>query len=228
MNDFNCKAVRGSLWDYASGMLDDTARHGIEQHLNRCRECVLHNGEVRSLRTGLRHLPSVNVPGILQTRLRVLASRERARRAVRRDFASWLADQKVRARLFFDNLLRPFAVPAAGGILASCLCFGIVADNLRIPMDWENDLPIGISTEVAIDELSPFSCGGRDVEVNLSVDSQGHVTDYELLNVAHASREELQEVGNLVLYSTFSPAVRMGRRVASKRIFLIGHISIKG
>jgi hypothetical protein len=95
-------------------------------------------------------------------------------------------------------------------------------------MNWENDLPVGVSTEVAINELSPFSCGNKDLLVQLSVDSQGNVTDYELPQAAHASPEEILQIGNLVLYSTFSPAVRMGRRVASKRLFYLGHISVKG
>lgn len=223
-----CGAVRQSLWDYLAGALEGPGAQAIERHLNLCRECAVHSGEIRSMRTGLRHLPAVNVPGMLETRLRVLASRERVRYMVRRDFGSWLEEQKSRARLFFDNLLRPFAVPAAGGILASCLCFGLVADTLRIPLDWDNDIPLGVSSDVSIDELSPFSCGGSDVAVQLSVDSQGYVTDYELLHAAQATSDELHEVGNLVLYSTFSPAVRMGRKVASKRVFLIRHMSIKG
>jgi hypothetical protein len=228
MHELNCKTVRGSLWDYTSGTLDEQERHSIDLHLDQCRECQLHRGEVRSIRSGLRHLGTHGVPQILNTRLRVLASRDRSRRLVRRDFASWMREQKARARLFFDNLLRPFAVPAAGGILTSCLCFGTVVGNLHVPMDWGNDLPLGISTEVSVDEWTPFSRSGRDVAVTLSVDSEGHVTDYELPQSARPSSEELQQIGNLVLYSTFSPAVRMGRRVASKRSFYIGHISIKG
>lgn len=228
MELMTCKAVRASLWDYTSGIVSEDERHSIECHLSECHECVLHRGEVRSLRSGLRHLPSVNVPDLLHTRLRVLASRDRSRRLVRRDFDSWIADQKSRARLFFDNLLRPFAVPAAGGILASCLCFGMIVDTLHAGPVWDNDIPIGISTEIAINELSPFSCGGKDVMVQLSVDSEGNVTDFELQPAARASAEELHEIGNLVLYSTFSPAVRAGRRVASKRLFLIQHSSVKG
>jgi hypothetical protein len=233
MEELNCKTVRRALWeypggDYASGILSEEERAGIDLHLDDCGECVLHRGEVRSLRSGLRHLPSVGVPQILTTRLRVLASRERARRLVRRDFASWAEELRSRARLFFDNLLRPFAVPAAGGILMSCLCFGTLVGTLHVGPDWANDLPVGISSELAIDELSPFTCDGKDVMVQLSVDSEGNVTDYELPQAAHASPEELREIGNLVLYSTFSPAVRMGRRVASKRFFLIQHSSVKG
>jgi hypothetical protein len=233
MEGLDCKSVRRLLWDHASGdfrkgMIDEGERMAVDAHLDECRECLLHRGEVRSLHSGLRHLPAVSAPPMLNTRLRVLASRDRSRRLVRRDFASWIAEQKALAKLFFDNLLRPFAVPAAGGILASCLCFGTVIDNLHLPYDWTADLPVGISTEVAVNDWSPFTCGGKDVLVQLSVDSQGNVTDYELPQSAHASPEELQEIGNLVLYSTFSPAVRLGQRVASKRWFNIGHYSVKG
>jgi hypothetical protein len=232
MEVLDCKSVRRLLWDRASvddrGEIAESERMAMDAHLDDCRECVLHQSEVRSLHSGLRHLPVVSAPPMLNTRLRVLASRDRSRRLVRRDFASWIAEQKALAKLLFDNLLRPFAVPAAGGILASCLCFGIVVDNLHVPQDWDNDLPVGVSTEVAVDEWSPFTYGNKDVLVQLSVDSQGHVTDYELPQAAHASSEELQEIGNLVLYSTFSPAVRLGRRIASKRLFYIGHYSVKG
>jgi hypothetical protein len=228
MDDLNCKAIRSSLWDYTSGIIDERERAAIDFHLSECRECALHRGEVRSLRSGLRHLPSLNVPELLNTRLRVLASRDRSRRLIRRDFSSWISEQMSRARLLFDNLLRPFAVPAAGGILASCLCFATVVDTLHMTPDWQNDLPAGISTQVTIDELSPFSCKGRDVMVQLSVDSRGNVTDFELPQSAHATPEELQEIGNLVLYSTFSPAVRLGQRVASKQYVLISHFDVKG
>jgi hypothetical protein len=228
MNELNCNTVRSSLWDYTSGTIDESDRAEIESHLSECRDCVLRRGEVRSLRQGLRHLPVPGVPELLNTRLRVLASRDRSRRLVRRDFASWMSEQRSRARLCFENLFRPFAVPAAGGILASFLCFGTVLDTLHLTTEWDNDIPVGISTEVAIDELSPFSCDGHDVKVQLSVDSTGKVTNYELSDSPHASPEELQEVGNLVLYSSFSPAVRSGKPVASKRFVIISHISVKG
>ena len=232
MEVLDCKSVRRLLWDHASAdynrEIAESDRMALDAHLDECRDCLLHRGEVRSLRSGLKHLPVVSAPPMLNTRLRVLASRDRSRRLVRRDFASWIAEKKAFAKLFFDNLLRPFAVPAAGGILASCLCFGTVLDNLHVPYAWNNDLPVGISTDVGIDEWSPFLSGGKDVLVQLSVDSQGNVTDYELPQSGHASPEELRQIANLALYSSFSPAVRMGRRVAGKRWFSIGHYSVKG
>jgi len=228
MEDLSCKSVRLSLWDYVANSLEADARDGIAAHLTSCRDCELHSAEVQSLRSGLKHLPLKHVPPILTTKLRILASREHARRLVRRDLASWLVEQKSRVMLMVDNLLRPFAVPAAGGILCSFICFGIIVDYLHVVPDWQDDIPIGISTEVAIDELSPFCFVGQDVMVQLTVDSDGKVTDYAIPQKANPSSEELQEIGNLVLYSTFTPATRAGRRVSSKRLVYMSHYSVKG
>jgi hypothetical protein len=166
---------------------------------------------------------------MLTTRLHVLASRERARQITRRDFRTWLTERISRIRLSFDNLLKPLAVPAAGGLLCSFLCFGVIVDNLHYVPDWQVDMPIGFTSEVGIDEISPFCAKGQDVMFELSVDSSGHVTDFSMFpGNAHPSSDELQEVGNLVLYSTFTPAMRLGRPIASKRMFSIRHISVKG
>ena len=81
---------------------------------------------------------------------------------------------------------------------------------------------------MAIHELSPFSFGGGNVMVQLSVDARGKVTDFATPADSAPSHEEMQAIGNLVLYSTFTPAFRLGRPVASKRLFYIRHISVKG
>ncbi|MES1260262.1 MAG: hypothetical protein ABUS49_00905 [Acidobacteriota bacterium] len=183
---------------------------------------------MKSLRTGLKHLPMRPVPSMLTTRLNVLASRERVRRINRLNFRAWATEQASRARLFFDNLLKPLAVPAAGGLLASFLCFGVIVDTLHYVPDWQEDMPINFSSEIAIGDLSPFSVNGKDVMVQLTVDSQGNVTDYSLPHTSNPSPDELQQVGNLVLFSTFTPAMRLGRPISSKRLFYIRHISVKG
>jgi hypothetical protein len=216
------------MWDYMAGSLAEGDRRGIATHLNVCRDCESHRGEVRSLRTGLKQLPVRQVPPVLGTRLRVIASRERSRLLLRRDFKTWMGEQASRAKLFFDHLFKPFALPAAGGILASFLCFGVIVDTLHVVPDWEDDMPIGLFTEISINELSPFCFTGRDVMVQLTVDSSGNVTDYALPQNMKASREEQLEIGNLVFYSSFTPATRFGKPVSSKRLFYISHISIKG
>jgi len=231
-DELNCKSVRTSLWDYmaGSGAPGDQGgnRNPVSFHLDACRDCQIHGAEVRSLRSGLKHLPRVHVPPILNTRLQILASRERARLWARRDFDAFVRELASVARLFFDNLLKPFAVPAAGGILASFLCFGVIVSTLHVVPDWENDIPLGLFSEIMIDEPSPFSCNGRDVMVQLTVDSGGQVTDYALPQDRNPLPDELLEIGNLVRFTSFTPAKRFGQPISSKRLFLIRHISIKG
>ena len=223
----NCKAIRRSLWDFNTGALDGGEREVVAAHLEECRECRLHRSEIRSMRTGLRSLPQRSLTPLLETRLKVIASRERSRSILRRDIAARWLEFRLRARLFFDNLLKPLAVPATGGILASMLCFGTIVDTLQYRPDWRNDIPVGLFTQVTLDDVSPFSCIGQDVIVQLSVDANGKVVDYTLPR-GIASPAELHEIGNLVLYSTFTPATSFGQRVPATFLVDIHHVNVKG
>lgn len=178
----------------------------------------------------LKNLPCRPVPPLLTTRLSVLASRECSRRNTHRTYRTWIVDRISRAQLFFDNLLKPLAVPAAGGLLCSFLCFGVIVNTLHLHYgaDWQDDMPINFTSEIAFGDVSPFTNTGQDVMVQLSVDSMGNVTDYALPQNPHPSPEVLQQIGNLVLFSTFKPAMRLGRPIASKRLINISHMTVKG
>ena len=186
--------------------------------------------DLNSENPGLRHLPVRKVPPLLNMRLRVLASREQARRITHSNLRTRLAHFASRAWLFFNNLLKPLAVPAAGGLLASSLCFVTIVNNLHLHglRGLQDDIPINFSSAVSIGDVSPFSVGGQAVLVELSIDSTGQVTDYTLPFTPHPSGDQLQEIGNLVLFSTFTPAMRLGRPVASKQLFYIDSVSVKG
>jgi hypothetical protein len=226
MQELNCKAVQESLWDFMADALNGCERERVSRHLEDCRDCDLHRSEVRSLRMGLKGLPNVQVSPLLGTRLRVIASRERSRQMLRRDLAARLAELRARARLMFDNLLRPIAVPAAGGVLASLFCFGVIVDSLHVRPNWDNDIPIGLYTKVILDDVTPFSVGGQDVMVQLTVDPNGKVSDWSVPS-GDASSDELQEIGNLVAYSSFIPATAFGQRVSGKILVGINHINVR-
>jgi len=229
----DCKNARKAMWDFVAGSLaasglSDAERGRVAVHIESCEDCDLHRLEVQSLRSGLKHLPRVRVPNLLNAQLRVIASRERWRSETRRDWRSRLAEIRWRVALVMDNLLKPLAVPAAGGLLASFFCFFIIVDTLHLTPMVADDVPLGLYTEVMIDELTPFGFEGRDVMLQLTVDADGKVTDFEVLQAEVTSLEEVRDIGNLVMFSTFTPATRFGQRVSSKRLFSIRHISVKG
>lgn len=227
MDNLNCSAVRNSLWELADKGADAIPPGEIAKHVENCRGCRRERLDMAALREGLRNLPHRGMNPLLAMKLRVMASRESARRIRRRDFEARWAEFISQARLLFDNLLRPLAVPAAGGLLSSLFCFGLMLDNLHIGPTWQNDIPVGLFTQVTIDDVSPFYSKGKDVIVQLTVDADGKVSDFSLPQ-GSASPEEMQDIGNLVLYSTFTPATAFGQRVAGKILVGIQHINIKG
>ena len=190
MEELNCKSVRVNLWDYASRTLANAEHNAIDAHLDTCRECDRRLADISSLRTGFRHLPVQAVPPLVATRLQVIASRERSRQLLRLNPAAWLHDKLDRFLISFDRFLRPYAMPATGGLLTSCLCFSLIAHSLwlRPYLAGDYDMPIGVFTEMTIDDVSPFSFSGKDVTVQVTVDANGTITDYGMLPGTSATR----------------------------------------
>ncbi len=225
MEELSCKTVRPSLWDYSARLLDPADHQAIDTHLDSCRECDRYLADISSMRNGFRHLPAQPVPPLLQTKLQVIASRERSRQLLRMNPGAWLRDVIDRALLSFDRFLRPYAVPATGGLLASCFCFSLIAHTLELrPYLLGEDMPIGFFSEMTIDDVSPFSFSGKDVTFEVTVDATGKVTDFAPLPGAQMTPQETEEMGGWLLYSTFSPAMRSGQPIASRRLFAIHHI----
>ncbi|HVW09461.1 MAG TPA: zf-HC2 domain-containing protein [Bryobacteraceae bacterium] len=225
MEELSCKTVRPSLWDYSARLLDQPDYEAIDAHLDGCRDCDRYLADICSMRNGFRHLPSQPVPPLLQTKLQVIASRERSRQLLRLNPGAWLRDVLDRALLSFENFLRPYAVPAAGGLLTSCLCFSLIAHTLELrPYLLGEDMPIGFFSEVSLDDVSPFSFSGKDVTFEVTVDASGKVTDFSPLPGSQTTQQEMEEMGGWLLYSTFSPAMRSGQPIASRQLISIQHI----
>jgi hypothetical protein len=233
MEEINCKTVRQNLWDYAAQSLAESENDGIvdaaqmDAHLDLCRDCDRSLADVSSLRTGFRHLPVRAVPPLVATKLQVIASRERSRQLLRMDPGAWLRDKFSSAMMAFNHFLRPFAFPATGGLLASCLCFTLIAHTLHLrPYLVGDDTPFGLFSDMTIDDVSPFSYPGKDVTMQVTIDADGKVADYSMAQGARPTAEELAQIGPLLLYSTFTPAMRSGERVSSKRLLAIRHYNV--
>jgi hypothetical protein len=210
-----CKSAQHSLWEMPLS-------EEVIEHLNECGECETERRQIRALSAGMRKLPVLKVPELATLRLKVLASHH-----VQGRLPSVFREWCFRMKMAFDNLLKPLAVPAMGGIMASFLCFGVIVDKLQYRPDWTPDVPLGLFTTVSMDDPSPFGCMGEDVIVQLTVDENGRVTDYTLPH-GTASPSQMQEIGNLVLYTTFTPATAFGQRISSRVLVDIHHVNVRG
>src|SRR5262245_4248994 len=89
--------------------------------------------ETAEVRAVLQGLSRPRVPRELTAKLRVIASHERQRRLRRLSLASFTDFWFEQMRLAFDNMMKPLAVPVAGGSLSAIALFAMLVPSLSFP-----------------------------------------------------------------------------------------------
>lgn len=217
---------------YPEGILSAADITAMQSHMAKCPSCAEQSATVRGLRRSLRSLPGRSAPAHLRSHLQVLGSREAARRrstrTARERWRSWLLDFK----LWTDNLMRPLAIPTAGGFFSALFLFSVFASGITIPsVPGSADVPTGLYTEASVKSCLPLGFDGSDLVVELTINDQGRVIDYRLPNLPHAaSRELLRNIENHLLFTQFTPATTFGQPTAGKvRLsFRSSRIDVKG
>lgn len=192
--------------------------------------------EQREIAGALRGLPKLAPPQELTAKLRVTASRDRRRRRIHATWQSLLNHYQDRAHLWFENCMRPFAVPAAGGVMSALVVFAVLVANY--PMRASNspipDTPVGEYQEAAFLNMGPIALDTQEVVVDLVIDQQGRVADYKIADggIPVQNQQQLRrEIENALLYATFEPAMRFGQPVGGGRVrlaFRHGYIEVRG
>ena len=135
------------------------------------------------VRRMLRVLPQRRPSADLAMRLRVLASHESARRrsrvSLRQTLRTWISD----FRLFADNLMRPLAIPTAGGFVSALLLFAVLAPGLTTRGATPgNDVPTVLYTEASVRSFIPLGFHNENITIEVTIDGDGRVIDYSLPN----------------------------------------------
>jgi len=226
---FSCDAARRRTLSYREGELSPDEMLWMRHHLAQCPECAEESVPVAELRRNLRAMPAPVPPPDMRTRLRVTASRQAAHRRARRNWMSFLSD----LRLWTDNLMRPFAIPTAGGFASAVVLFSIFVSGITVPRatGTQIDVPTGLYTEASVKSYLPLGFDGNDLVVELTIDDQGRVVDYALPNIgAGASLALRRSIGNHLLFTQFTPATSFGQPQAGKvRLwFRSSRIDVKG
>jgi hypothetical protein len=128
-------------------------------------------------------------------------------------------------RLRLNQLLRPLAVPAAGGVISSLMFFAILTPSFTVHANTRNDVPLRY-TQVAVVDPSPFGFDGRDIMVEVTVDESGTVSDYAVQG-GTLTKDEMKEVANFILFTSFKAARAFGQPVSSKLLLSITHIDVR-
>ena len=153
------------------------------------------------------------VSGRLASQLQVLASHERARRVA----GPWRTALEA-CRLAINNLMRPVAIPFAGGLASAMFLFSMLTPTLTIrAADARTDVPAyhWLYTQGTMIDTPPFSFQGNEIEVVLTLDRNGQITDYTCAD-GKVSRQVMDNIGNTLLFSSFEPPTMFGRPMSGK------------
>lgn len=221
-----CSTVQASLSAYVDGYLPEETRAAVGAHLAACRPCALRYEELVSLRRSLRSFAPVRPPLGLRTELQILASRERVRAEIVASFGSRVSYWRERLKLSFDNLMRPLAVPFAGGLASAVFLFSTLMPTLGFHRDLTDDVTLSLYQEAgvgAVPELVSSSRMDDDTVVEVEIDSQGRVRDFHLTHGRLTG-----DVGNMILFTTYTPATFFRGPAYGKVILRRSRISVKG
>jgi hypothetical protein len=213
-----CERVRNSLWAHLDGCLPEAERRGVSSHLAGCRDCSLVSDKLKRFHGALKDLPVFEPPEELGIKLRVMASRERQRMLARKHLLQNVRDW---LRLWPAELMRPVALPLAGGLLSAVLLFAILVPSIYLRQNPAiRDVPTVLFTQATVKSGAPFGFNDDDFVVEVIVDGQGRMVDYWIAQGPSVKNIELRRrIENYLLFTEFTPATAFGQPTYA-RMFL--------
>ena len=184
----------------------------------------------RVLSAAIKGVRKTAPPAGLTTSLRIVASRERRRAAERRSLAAFSRAWMDRASLAAHNLMRPFAVPVAGGVFSAFALFSLCVAPAYPVLAYDGvDVPTNLSTAASVKFTSPIGMSNADIVVDVLIDQQGRMLEYSVVRGtldAH-SRRDLE---NTLMFTEFVPATAFGQPgVGRMRLWLnSSRVDVKG
>ena len=221
-----CRQAQGLLSPYLDGVVTGTEMQALQGHLNRCPVCMREYRLLRQTQELLMSVGRVQEPADLGLKLRLAISRESAE--ARRPRFEGL-------RMQVENTLNAFMVPATAGLACALLIFGLVTAILAMPGEVQannQDVPTVLNTGPELQQsvfgttLSTMNTDSLVIETY--VDQNGRVQDYKILSDPGESQELLPQVKRMLIFTTFRPAMSMGRPISSRAVLSFSRISVRG
>ncbi|HBY58876.1 MAG TPA: hypothetical protein DEH78_03585 [Solibacterales bacterium] len=216
-----CESVVQRIAEFLDDRLPMGDRRAVADHLGTCRTCGPHYAEMQRLRSSLRALPKRPAPAQLKAALRVVASRELKRAAARRDVRSFVRYTLESLALTFDNLMRPIALPAFGGICAAIILFCALVPSFtpgRLHIQITGDVPTQLYTTASLMEAEAPDFTTDEIVLELDINGSGRMVDYTVEKGANWMRDASvrRSIEYSLLLARFTPATTFGQPMNGK------------
>jgi hypothetical protein len=183
-----------------------------------------------------------NVGGHSVTSIADLAMRIRVQASRAISPAEWLRKLWDRAHLHFENIFRPLAVPATGGVLTALVVFVFAVQSMLVGVPLggvvANDLPLNLVQPARLESLAPFPVPGIEATdgrsnsnpllVEATLNAQGQVVSFRILSGPSGPDVERQ-LDQVLLFSRFRPRISFGRPTDGGRVLLsFSEVQVRG
>jgi len=220
-----CAEAKSMFSPYLDGAVSGAEMQALCLHFVECSRCHREYALLRQTQQLLNQVGGRKAPADLPLKLRLAISREAAL-AKRPPF------QGVWVRL--ENLLQAFMVPATAGTLAAIAIFGFVM-GLTLPelqARNNNDVPLMLYSGPELQESSfaaTLSTVSEDsLVIEAYVDANGRIQDYRIISDPDGTQKLLPEVKRMLIFTTFRPAMSMGRPTPGRAVLSFSKISVRG
>ena len=191
-----------------------------------CAGCAREYAATQRTQQLLASLGPKKAPADLALKLRVAISREAAQKRRPRY-------EGVMVRL--QNTLNAIMVPATAGLVSAVLFFGLLLGFFALPAELRasnGDVPLMLYTQPELEQsafgTSLGNMGDDALVIEAYVDAHGRVEDYKIMSQPDDAQAVLPQLKNLLIFTTFRPALSMGRPTTGRAVLSFSKISVKG
>lgn len=221
-----CGDVRELFSPYLDGQVSGVEMHALSRHLEECVRCTREYAALQRTQQLLAGLGPKKAPADLALKLRVAVS-QRVAEARRPRYQGLL--------IRLENALNAFMVPATAGLVSAVLIFGFLLGFFALPGQLRassGDVPLMLYTAPQLEQTmfgtSLSGSGDDSVVIMAYVDANGRVEDYRILSQPEDAGSVLPEVKKILIFTTFRPALSMGRPTAGRAVISFSKISVRG
>jgi hypothetical protein len=211
---------------YLDGRVSGSEMLALTGHVEQCSACAREYAAMRRTQQLLANMGRKKAPADLALKLRLAISREAAQQR-RPRFEG--------ALVRFQNGLNAFMVPATAGLVSAVLIFGLLLGFFALPAELRadsGDVPLMLYTGPQLEQsafgTSLGNMGDDAVVVEAYVDANGRVEDYRILSQPGEAQAVLPQLKNLLIFTTFHPALSMGRPTSGTAVLSFSKISVRG
>lgn len=220
-----CSAIKRLLSSYLDGAVARKQLAQVNEHLHACPECAAQFASMQKTQSLVNSLGRKVAPPDLSLKLRVALSQEMANSRRSR----W---DSLRVR--WENAFNATMVPATAGLVTTLIIFGVLISFLYNPSQVRasNDVPTMLYTPAQLRstpfELSMGAVNADSLIVEAYVGSDGRVQDYRILSGLEDDASILPQLKNMLIFTTFQPAMAFGQPTASRVILTFSKVQVKG